>query len=67
MKTFGTVANHYGGPRIIARDFDHALMRMEFAIAMGWLDSESEIVGELVHSEDTDMDKTFLNPVGRMI
>ena len=57
----------YGGPSIFADNFDHALVRLEFAIAMGWIHENTELVGELVetiHCPDEIADA--MNPIGRI-
>ncbi len=63
---FSTVSNHFAQKDIVARDWDHALIRLEYAIAIGHLPPGTEICGELISREDTELDKQFVSPVGRI-
>jgi len=71
MATYGTTykfaGKTFGGARITGNSFEHAQVRMEFAIAMGWIHEDTELVGELVetiHCPDEIADA--MNPVGRI-
>ena len=56
-----------GGPKITADSWDHALVRLEFAIAMGWINEDTELVGELVETMHCPNDVAdAMNPVGRI-
>ncbi len=71
MASYGTTyessGQAYGGPSIQADSHDHAQVRMEFAIAMGWIDDTSELAGELVETVSCDDDTMdAMNPVGRI-
>ena len=60
-------AGRMGGPRIIGDSFEHAQVRLEFAIAMGWADKDTEIDGELVETiRCLDDMADAMNPVGRI-
>ena len=64
---FSTVSNHFAQMDITARDWDHALVRLEYAIAVGLLPPGTEISGELIeriHCDDEIVDA--MNPVGRI-
>lgn len=40
------------GSRIEAESWDHALVRLEYAIAMEWVPANLEIIGELIEEID---------------
>ena len=64
---FSTCANGFGQKDITARDWDHALVRLEYAVAVGLLPPGTEISGELIertHCDDDIVDA--MNPVGRI-
>lgn len=65
--TYKCSKQEYRGPDILADSHDHALVRLEFAIAMGWIDETTEIDGELVEVIDCpDEIADAMNPVGRI-
>jgi hypothetical protein len=71
MPKFGTSYKEgsatFGGSNVLAEDFDHALLRMEFAIAMGWIPENSMLDGELVEVMDCpDELADAMNPIGRI-
>ena len=44
------------GPGIKAESWDHALVRLEYALAMEWVPANLEIIGELVEEIGTSGD-----------
>ena len=60
-------AGRMGGPQIVGNSFEHALVRLEFAIAMGWIDEDTELDGELVETVPCPDDVAdAMNPIGRI-
>lgn len=65
--TYKCSKQEYRGPDILADNHDHALVRLEFAIAMGWIDESTELAGELVETIPCSDDVAdAMNPVGRI-